>query len=224
MKAYMIKPDNTNNNEKFKYEMRQELTSIALSTLLPAVSLAKEFYDKSNTIFLTFDQAKHYINAANTEWNPRQVYFEHPLKSNILIPKEIYKDYVLGEMVSDIASYIMDHLPITELTVGIVSSKKAGLGASINVKKITAHTKFNCELAKKYISHFENCEQIKTKDEYYWIMRFPELKAAIEHNAKVYDNVRETTLELDVDVNIAKKIGGRISGSKVVQLFINYKV
>ena len=43
-------------------------------------------------------------------WDLHAIYVAHPRRTNAFLRVEDYKDYILREMVSDIANYIIDHL------------------------------------------------------------------------------------------------------------------
>ena len=75
---------------------------------------------------------------------------------NAFLRVEDYKDYILREMVSDIANYIIDHLSPQKITIGIVSNKGIGAAAPIPVEEIVIDAKLHCNISSSYCIDFEN--------------------------------------------------------------------
>ena len=134
------------------------LKSVVLSHfgLIGALATTKILNDNDlkNAKKITLLQASNFINASNSDWKLNAIYVEHPRRSNMLIPVKEYKDYILREMVADIANYIQDNIMISRLTIGIVSSFNNGLGATIPVHEINANAKIDCKVARDYVVNY----------------------------------------------------------------------
>ena len=146
------------------------LKSVVLSHfgLIGALATTKILNDNDlkNAKKITLLQASNFINASNSDWKLNAIYVEHPRRSNMLIPVKEYKDYILREMVADIANYIQDNIMISRLTIGIVSSFNNGLGATIPVHEINANAKIDCKVARDYVVNYIGSSKMN-KNGYY---------------------------------------------------------
>ena len=225
MNAYMI-----SNDEIDKEKILKSIAKYALFDIMPlapfgwTASSMKKIYQLATTTRLTIRDMDRYINSSNAEWKENVVYIEHPRRNKVLIPINEYKEYILREMVSDIANYIQDNLRVSKLTIGIVASFNAGLGANISVKEINADAKIKCKLAKDYLVNYEESTKTISRHKYIWIDKFPDIKTAVEHKNKKFEVVKDSTLDFGIKANIMEKAGIDGLGGKKYKFYISYQL
>ena len=202
------------------------LKSVVLSHfgLIGALATTKILNDNDlkNAKKITLLQASNFINASNSDWKLNAIYVEHPRRSNMLIPVKEYKDYILREMVADIANYIQDNIMISRLTIGIVSSFNNGLGATIPVHEINANAKIDCKVARDYVVKYIGSSKMNKNGDYVWIDKFPDVKSAVTHNVNEFEVIKETSIDLNINASISDTISGAISAEKKMKFYISY--
>ena len=202
------------------------LKSVVLSHfgLIGALATTKILNDNDlkNAKKITLLQASNFINASNSDWKLNAIYVEHPRRSNMLIPVKEYKDYILREMVADIANYIQDNIMISRLTIGIVSSFNNGLGATIQVHEINANAKIDCKVARDYVVNYIGSSKMNKNVDYVWIDKFPDVKSAVTHNVNEFEVIKETSIDLNINASISDTISGAISAEKKMKFYISY--
>ena len=157
---------------------------------------------------ITLKQAKRFINASNSEWKVNHIYYKHPRNDNILIFHKDYKDYLIREMVADIANYIQDHIPVTRLIIGIVSSNKNKLQGTVSTQELNAKATIKCHLDEKYIVNYgERVSNKEPKSDYIWIDKFPDIKSAVEHNNMEFESSKEVDIEFNLDIGVSVALG-----------------
>lgn len=202
------------------------LKSVVLSHfgLIGALATTKILNDNDlkNAKKITLLQASNFINASNSDWKLNAIYVEHPRRSNMLIPIKEYKDYILREMVADIANYIQDNIIISRLTIGIVSSFNSSLGATIPVHEINANAKIDCKVARDYVVNYIGSSKMNKNSDYVWIDKFPDVKSAVMHNVNEFEVIKETSIDLNINASISDTISGAISAEKKMKFYISY--
>ena len=202
------------------------LKSVVLSHfgLIGALATTKILNDNDlkNAKKITLLQASNFINASNSDWKLNAIYVEHPRRSNMLIPVKEYKDYILREMVADIANYIQDNIMISRLTIGMVSSFNNGLGATIPVHEINANAKIDCKVARDYVVNYIGSSKMNKNGDYVWIDKFPDVKSAVTHNVNEFEVIKETSIDLNINASISDTISGAISAEKKMKFYISY--
>ncbi len=202
------------------------LKSVVLSHfgLIGALATTKILNDNDlkNAKKITLLQASNFINASNSDWKLNAIYVEHPRRSNMLIPIKEYKDYILREMVADIANYIQDNIIISRLTIGIVSSFNSSLGATIPVHEINANAKIDCKVARDYVVNYIGSSKMNKNSDYVWIDKFPDVKSAVTHNVNEFEVIKETSIDLNVNANASNTVSGAFSTEKKMKFYISY--
>ena len=150
------------------------------------------------------------------------IYVAHPRKTNAFLRADDYKDYILREMVSDIANYIMDHLSPEKIAIGIISDKEIGAAAPIPIENIVVDAKLHCNLSSNYFINFENSTAKSTTSEYVWIDKFPDVKAAVEHQVEKMEVIKETSVNLNAEV-AANGLFAMLKASSKIKFYIYYK-
>lgn len=225
MNKYIIKDGNTTLIDKAKKIGFSYAKSIMNPPIVRSVKLLKGLNKiDPNLKTINTDEANRYINASNSDWKFDTIYIEHPRKNNVLIPLNEYKDFILRQMVGDIADYIQDNMRVSRLTIGIVSSFKLGLGATIPVQSINTNAKINCEIAKDYVVNYTSSKLVnKGKSTYVWIDKFPDVKSAVTHDVCEFEAIKETSVDLDVGINIpSEQLSGSFTGGKKMKFYIFY--
>ena len=197
-----------------------ESFSMVNATVALAVAVVELLSKEANVLRLS--ETEDFINATNSDWKINGLYAEHPRRTHILIPVFDYNDYIKREMVADIANYIMDHLAVKKLVIGIVASNEAGAEACISVEKINLGATVSCNLERDYYVKYESAEKSGAEHEYIWVDRFPDIKTAVDHKSKTFEVINANEVELIAAVNAAGKIGAKAVKSKSVKLYISY--
>ena len=229
MKIYKIVEDDSSPKaeqrvEKNAIRVAKVAAKVAIIAAAPvpagAVALMKSL--SSQAISLPWSETCFYTNGTNAEWKIGALYAEHPRRNHVLIPVGEYKEYIKREMVADIANYIMDHLSVKRLVIGVVSSNKAKANADIPVSEVNVNASINCNIERNYIARYEDVRCSAFMHEYFWIDRFPDVRSAVEHQTKRFEVINETSVELEVGAKVAEKIGGAFNKEKKLQLYISY--
>lgn len=170
-------------------------------------------------------KSQNVINLSSPDkhiWDLHAIYVAHPRRANAFLRVEDYKDYILREMVSDIANYIIDHLSPQKITIGIISNKKLDAEAPIPVENVVVDAKLHCNISSNYCIDFENSTAKSTPSEYVWIDKFPDVKSAVEHQVEKMEVIKETS----VNLNAEAASGGLLAKFKAnsdIKFYIYYK-
>lgn len=170
---------------------------------------------------------KKFKNVSGEKWIPGCSYISHPINTNHYIEKNCFKDYILREMLNDVVNYILDNFGVSLLVVGIVVNKdfNGELGVSIPVCNINSEAKLNISVSQDYTVRGTEYEKSKIKHEYTWIKKFPEIKTAVEHNAKSFERIENIdsslTASLGFDVPYSD-INASCSQNKKLSIYISY--
>lgn len=170
-------------------------------------------------------KSQNVINLSSPDkhvWDLHAIYVAHPRRANAFLRVEDYKDYILREMVSDIANYIIDHLSPQKITIGIVSNKGIGAAAPIPVEDIVIDAKLHCNISSSYCIDFENSTARSTASEYVWIDKFPDVKSAVEHQAEKMEIIKETSVNLNAEA-AASGLSAMLKINSKVKFYIYYK-
>ena len=217
-KYIIVKNDENSDISKKVFKVIKNTTMISLG----GAFAAKKIVDDINAKEITISQANDFINGSNSDWKLGAIYIEHPRKNKVLIPIKEYKDFILREMVADIANYIQDNIKVSRLTIGIVSSFNSGLGSTIPVNNLNVDAKINCKIAKDYVVNYVGSSKTKIRSNYIWIDKFPDVKVAVSHDVAEFEVIKETSIELNVGANLSDTIKGSISSENKMKFYISY--
>lgn len=224
MKIYKIVKQEYNEEEKKKETINalvKQAPILAAGAAPAAVVLAVNAL-KTKAVPLPVSHTQYFTNATNADWKIGALYAEHPRKNRLLIPYNDYEDYIKREIAADVASFIMDHLLTRRVVVSFVASRCVGANAAIEVKKVNAEAKLSCDIEKSYIVQFEGGTRAPVVHENIWIDRFPDLKAAVEHQSKHFEAINDICVEMKADTKIADAVGITGKGEKKLRLYISY--
>ena len=187
-----------------------------------AMAAALAMRDKSITKITTVKQLERYHNCISDEWKTKVVYVEHPHRKGVLIEATLYKDYILREMVADISNYIMDHLDLSKLVIGLIVSDKGNAKVKVPVEQVNAEATIKCNLNKNYLFSVCDTHAIPSDEEkYVWISQFPDIIAAVKHGSGKMEVRKKVTLDLDVGAGLGKaKLGA--GAKKNFEFYITY--
>ena len=196
---------------------------IAALAPLAAVAVARDMKDTSITKITSLEQLSQYKNCISPEWKPNVIYVEHPHRQNVLIEASLYKDYILREMVSDVANYISDHLDLSKMVIGLITSGRANAKVNVPVQEVNADATLKCNLDKNYIYSVNDTRAIVVDDaNYVWMGLFPDIVSAVEHQAGKMEIRKKISMNLDVNAGLGKGIGGAIGAKKDYEFYVTY--
>lgn len=227
MKFYMIVENEKNISlqQKVKQLSKALMTAgfVANPLMMMNFKIWGEIYKRFLPSYITFSETNKYTNATGADWSMGVLYAEHPRRNKELISLKEYKEFVLREMISDIANYIMDHISVSKMVIGTVSSLKIGANAKSS-KQYDAEATIDCKLNSEYTFTCERTEPSGKQHEYIWIDRFPDVKAAVEHKSNKLEIIKSTDLEGDLGVNLTDLFKANVLGGKKVKFYINYRM
>lgn len=206
-------------NEGLKTLLR--LSTVGITGLALAELLSAEIVREPNKIETT-EQLEQYTLCGSNEWKKNIIYIEHPRAPKTLIESNLYKDYILREMVSDVSNYIMDRIELESLVIGIVDDKKLDGDASVSAGEIDANAKYECELYKGYMFAIKGTKPVEEKGTYNWISLFPDVVVAVEHGADSLENIKEVKIDCESTLGIGKKLSAKLGFEKSYKFYINY--
>lgn len=199
------------------------LAGIAALAPLAAVAVARAMKDNSITKITSLEQLSQYKNCISTEWKPNVIYVEHPHRQNVLIEASLYKDYILREMVSDVANYISDHLDLSKMVIGLIASGRSNAKINVPVQEVNADATLKCNLDKNYIYSVNDTRAIVGEEtSYVWMGLFPDIVSAVEHQAGKMEIRKKISMNLDVNAGLGKAIGGSIGAKKDYEFYVTY--
>lgn len=194
-----------------------------VAILSTAVSLALAAKDNSITKITSVDQLRQFKNCITNEWKTKTIYIEHPHRKNVLIEAALYKDYILREMVADIANYITDHLDLSKLVIGLVSSSRANAKVNIPVQELNADATMKCNLDKNYIFSISDSHANPPENSsYVWISMFPDIISAVEHGSGKMEVRKTVTMDLDIHAGLGKAVGGVVGVKDKYEFYVTY--
>lgn len=178
-----------------------------------------------NHLIKTKEELSHYTNAANTNWNPNTSYLVHPCDNLILIPQDIYKEYIILEMISEIIDYIASNMSLKQICVGLVATKDLESNLTIPVADVFPSATEQCSLHQSYYNLLENVKQ-KTKtnqdvSKYKWISRFPDIITAVELKAGNFEKISDCTLNISASISV-KELKAAFSGERSLKIYVKY--
>ncbi len=198
------------------------IAEVVAGVAVGAVRAAKELKDPSIRRITSIDELKEFKNGISGEWKKKTIYVKHPCFNNVLLEAGLYKDFILREMVADIADYISDHLDLSSLVIGIVASGKGSAKVKIPVQEINPGASLKCELDKNYLySVFDTHAIAPEKTDYVWINQFPDVKSAVLHGAGKMEITKKASFDLDVKIG-AEKANVAAKADKGQEFYISY--
>ena len=104
------------------------------------------------TYSITEIKEKKFKNLSGERWLPNCKYISHPMNPNNYIEESCFKDFILREMLNDVANYILDNFGVSVLVIGIVVNKDyhGELGMAIPVCNINTEAKLNVSVSQDY--------------------------------------------------------------------------
>lgn len=186
--------------------------------------------------FITLDESRYSIseiekmkfrNLSGERWIPNCKYVSHPMKPNEYIEEPCFKDFILREMLNDVVNYILDNFGVSTLVVGIVVNKDyhGELGVAIPVCNINAEAKLNVSISQDYTVRGTGYEKSRVKHEYTWIKKFPEIRTAVEHNAKTFERIENVDSSLSASLgfnSLAFGTNAEYNQNKKLSIYISY--
>jgi len=173
---------------------------------LVSLQLPKIVFDKTVDKIESTEELSRFKNCIKEQWKTGVMYVEHPYIPNALIEASLYKDFIIREMVADVANYITDNMAVSRLTIGLVSKIGGKADAKISVKKINADATIDCNLAKDYMFSIENAKKgISEGKTYLWIEKFPDVISAIEHASERMEIVKKVAFNLALSQQSVEK-------------------
>ncbi len=185
-------------------------------------AVARAMRDRSVTKITTVDELCKYHNCISNEWKTKVLYVEHPHRKGVLIEAALYKDYILREMVADVSNYIMDHLDLSKLVVGLIVSDNGNAKVKVPVEQVNAEAAIKCSLNKNYLFSVCDTHAVPTDGaKYIWISQFPDIIAAVRHGSGKMEVRKKIALDLDVGVG-AGKASANADRKKEHEFYISY--
>lgn len=195
----------------------------AVGIAMAAVALARVLKDNSVVKITTLEQLSAYKNCISSEWKNNVIYVEHPHRKNVLVEGSLYKDYILREMVADIANYISDHLDLSKMVIGLITSGKANAKVTVPVQEVNVDATIQCSLDKNYIYSVNDTHAMVPEDpSYVWMGLFPDIVSAVEHRAGKMEIRKKVAMDLDVHSSLGDKIGGNLGAKRDYEFYITY--
>lgn len=193
--------------------------------VLAAFAVGKMMKDATITKITSPEQLRQYKNCISRNWKTNVLYVEHPYMENVLIEAALYKNYILRDMVADIANYIMDHLELSKIVIGLVSAKHGESKFTVPVSNVNAEAHIKCNLSTKYMFSMKNTHiNPNSKYEYTWINQFPDVIAAVEHKAGSYEVCDAVQMNLEAGINAGVLFSGAAKGEKDYEFYIAYDI
>lgn len=192
----------------------------AVRSPIAVAVLIKMMHDKSITKITSLEQLSRFRNCTSSEWKKKTLYVEHPHRNNALIEATLYKDYIIREMVSDIANYISDHLDLSSMVIGLVDTRKANAKVNVSVKKINDKASLECNLDNNYAFTVNDTHAAHPENaSYTWIGMFPDVMSAVEHSAGKLEVRKKVSMDLNVNAS-HNKVAGGIGAKRELEFYI----
>lgn len=202
--------------------MSRSIATTGTAVSSASAGLAALLKSSSVTKITTLTQLRRYRNCLSGEWKKRTVYIEHPCCQNVLIEAAEYKNQILQEMLSEISDYIMDHMAVKELIVGLISTSRVKGKAGVPMADDAAYANLSCQLEKSYRTHIKNARQRTEPREYVWIRRFPNVISAVEHDAGEMEVRQKIRMDLDVGFKFGA-YNGNANAGKDYEFYVKYE-
>ena len=179
------------------------------------------------TYSITEIKEKKFKNLSGERWLPNCKYVSHPMNPKNYIEESCFKDFILREMLNDVANYILDNFGVSILAIGIVVNKDyhGELGMAIPVCNINTEAKLNVSVSQDYTVRGTGYEKSRVKHEYTWIKKFPEIRTAVEHNAKTFERIETVNSNLIAGLGFNSSVFGakaEYNQSKKLSIYISY--
>lgn len=223
MNEYIISPD-LNDNRLVSAGSSNELKTRSILSGGVIGFFASAF--SSNTIMIeTIGTLKKYHNcheAQGNKWLSGLAYVEHPRKPGYLIQKNLYKDYMVREMMADIAGYIMDYYTLQSLTIGLVETLVGNGDVTVPTEEYNSKAQIHCQLNRQYVDHFVNTRKIGFfKKRHLWINDYPDVKIAVESGSQSFEKIEKISISGSFNIGV-NDIKGLFDGQKELQFYIAY--
>lgn len=219
------------NSQWYASETTREISAdeIPLDILLAVERKSNGEKYNLNKGYYSLDEIKGngYVLRSGGNWQFGTNYLSHPVLKNEFIEASRYKDFILREILNDISGFILDHFAIENLAIGIVqeyNSTREG-GFSISVKNINANANYDLQISSEYNVSFRGLEKSKNPKKHIWIDNFPEVKMAVEHNAKGFERVEKLNSVISASINAEfVAFGANVNGknSDSLSVYISY--
>lgn len=187
----------------------------------PAITIANM---NSDVIEIsTLDELNTY-SCVGSKWDNNCIYVEHPIFAKRLIDAQIYKDYILKELLSEIFDYITDNIAIKEIVLGVEKKSNFKAKASVPINELVADAQMAGALDQKYIIKMEDIDsKTDSQNEYPWLAYYPDIVSAVKKSAGKLEIVQNIKLDLDVSLGLQNLVGGNFKSEKIYNFYVYYK-
>lgn len=172
------------------------------------------------------EELSEYVNCLADDWKKNCIYIEHPILKKHLIEARQYKDYIIREMMADIADYITDHIAVKKIVVGLMSKSTLEAKAEIPINTVVSDANISGSLSKDYHFVMSDVPQSIEEEKYHiWIRNYPDLVTAVNKMAGKLEIVQKIDVELDAGLGLKSVITGKLGmkATSSFEFYINYE-
>lgn len=176
----------------------------------------------------TVKDLKKYTNchaAQGNTWLSNVAYVEHPRLPGHLIQKSMYRDYMIRELMADVAGYIMDNFTLKRLTIGLVESFSGNAQASVPIKEYNPDASISGSLNREYVNNYINTTKTGffKKKKHLWINDYPDVKVAVSSGSQSFEKTEKINISASFNIAV-NDVKALFSGQRELTFYISYSV
>lgn len=181
----------------------------------------------SSTITIgTVKELKKYTNchaSQGNKWVSNIAYVEHPRLPGNLIQKKLYRDYMIRELMADIAGYIMDNYTLQRLTIGLVESMGGDANVAIPIENYNPDATISCKINRQYVNNYVGTTKTGffKKKKHLWINDYPDVKVAVESGTRSFEKIEKINVSASFNISVSD-IKAMFSGQNELLFYISY--